>query len=505
MTRRVYRPLTLSTGSPVAGESSRRTVNRRTFRQLTGATPEKPLPVGGSIYRTFSPSFIADYAGLSTISWTSGTTGASTNWNCYYIHWTTPNQRTTTVSYISDPVRWACDVPSASGGNYDWWSAVATTTVNEGGTWTVDPTNNGAFVVGMTKGLLPTTGSHVESTTGTIAVRPAASHLFWSRFGVMPAAVRVTAPLNQFVDANFQSIASTTKPAAVNSLKIKAIRHRINGSFVGAVIEDPGSPYEAATAANWYVDVVSGDEYEIDVWYELAITADQYGPSEAGKACWYIPTSRVSNSSTRISNNGLNVQLYSNGATNSEKQAFRHIEFYGYNFSTAYDRTLETYELTINGLMTWRWPNGTVTDKIRTFGSGVTGWTADFTTQPGNIIWTGPVNATSQTPVLQVLIRYNVEVPFVRIKWSASFSQQYSLGGQTYFRPIEDGTYLSDTYDRNSATTVTHDRHGSFDQGGSTDFYALRGKNIAYKGTRPGAVVFPTQIPTYITLTKVDQ
>lgn len=459
--RRQYTPIGIPTGSPTLEANKHRRPVRRRFTQLSGATGVPPIPVGGRIYRTFAPASVADYEGISTATWSSGSSGSPQDTNCLYYHFTSPNQRSTTVTYLMNPIRWACDVPTVSGGNYDYWDA------NSSYGWeaTVSTQPSDSFLIGMTNGLLPV-GSHIAANAiqqiefpisgeNRITAEPAP----WDNF------------TGRFRNATFQAIASTIPVAAGFSARMKYIRHRVNGVAVGDLIEDPvGTAYNA----KYRVALSVGDTYEMDVWYELNINAVSIAPSTSGKACFWIPTSRVSTGSTRFMQ--------------------RHLAFRGYDFSPAYNYQSQSYSITLAGSHTWRLPNGTNTDQITTHN----GWQA--TREPGRLRWTAP----SSHAVQFMELYYLMEVPYFLIRWTDSYRLQKKMASQCYYRPNSGALYLTDTYDRNSAQIITHDRHGTFNQAGTTTFAKCRGVSAAYKGYVLPPVTIAPEIPTTVTLTRIN-
>lgn len=481
--RRRYRPLNMiRTGSPTLEDRTKRRITRRYMRHLTsGATPP-PIPLPGYIQRMMIPSVISDYEGLSTASWSSGTTGtidgiANSSWNCQYYHATTANQRTTPIDVIMDPVRWSIACPPVNGGTYDWWNLSAAANryttpalgnIGDSGESTATVSQG---TMGFSSTVLP--ASHFvtwQQGFAELAVLP-----LWNQgFGVYPGSRGTEVTLNA-LSAN-----SLMTPRLV---EIHAIRHRVNNAAVGTLQMQP--PINRKTTDAWRVNLSPGDTYGIDVWYRLYTPNSASMPTTSGKAFWYIPTTRVTGGSRRPFGNTQNLPV----------AAFRNADF-----SAAFNYREHTYNITISGHTGYTLKDGSDGPHKMVSGGG---WIAVI--QNGRISWEKAVN---DGHIWKIVFDWYRECPHVEI-WPGPLNT-ISSSAVCFYRPSTSG-YRTTT----SATgigTITHAPAASINQAGTTDFFqcpTMFPVTVPFEQFREGRTGVPpaiqTSIPSMITLTRTTQ
>ena len=448
-------------------------------------TPPPPIPLGGQIRRLMTPSFIADYEGLATASWTAGVTGnigtaASSSWNCQYHHVVRTNPR---VEYnvILPPVRWQIAAPSSNGGTYDFWN-----TRTGGRAGYIPQGSVGGGTIGISDKLLPS-GHFAEYPNGFAELL---------EFPFPPGCRRSTTAVNVWLESALQAISPGTEISATGpTISIAAIRHRVNGTAVGSLTLDPPGSRWATTA--WRFDLVEGDSYAIDIWYRFRIFAQQlFQPT---KACAYIPTTRVSNGSRRV----LPTILFAPVAV-----------FQNINYSPAFNFAEQTYSVTVSGHSGWTLKDGSDgPHKMISSGS----WSAGIGN--GEIVWKFvPANGYCDA----IVFRWNREQPHVEFypgplhsSWGGSASATSPL----IFRPAAAGYRTSTT--STDFSTLGHIDAGTINQAGSTTYNLVQSITDARANIISGSYFEPEfpeafefgagvgilneDVPTSITLTRVNQ
>ena len=460
-----------------------------------------PIPLAGYINRMMSATAIADYEAISDTAWSSGASGnnggvANTSVNCLYHYYTTPNMRTTSAEYFMEPIRWSILAPASNGGSYDFWTAFGSIASARATTNTLSNPNNFLGSIGITDTLLPT-GSHAAWREGFAQV--------WPYFGYTGAPFDSTR--KNFTHAAFEAFDPTTEVWNFNksylggfpggtdllgSLSIYAIRHRVNGVAVGDLILNP--PIYTNEGPEWRCDVAYDDTYEIDVWYRIKSTAYANNPSAPGKACAFIATSMVHNSSQKTD--------YGNQCL------FRNVDF-----SPAFNYLEQTYQVTVAGHVGWTLKGGSDgPHKMQT----ADGWRVTFTdgqtSNHGIVVWE---KITNDDYVKAIVLRYDREIAHVEL-YAGPLMPSGISRGPVYYR-IDDGN----TVYRSSTTsvvdgTITHATPGLFNQSGTSVFtmvpwtYAspALGPSIessAAEGKKSGLLSLFLELPTTITLTRVNQ
>jgi len=485
MTRRRYRPLNMiRTGSPTLEDRTKRPLKRRIYRHLTsGATPP-PIPLPGWIQRMMIPSFIADYEGLATASWTSGTTGnfagvANTSWNCQYFHSTTPNQNTTPIDVIMPPVRWSIACPATNGGSYDWWLLSSAT--NRYTTWALNQIGDlGESAVTTSKGTM----GFCET------VLPASHFVTWQQgFAELSVVPLWNSGTNLTQYPGSLGTESTLNAISGNPLmqqrftQIYAIRHRVNSAAVGTLRIQPNMNRRATDA--WRFSISPGDTYELDVWYRLYTPSGGVMPSTSGKAYWYIPTTRVSNGSRQRTSQVANYPI----------AAFKNA-----NFSNAFNYQTQTYNITISGHSGYTLKDGSDGPHKMVSGGG---WNA--TIENGRISWEKAVN---DGYIRKIVFDWYRECPHMEI-WPGPLHSLNPLAC-CYYRPSVSG-YRSTTL-ATGIGTITHAPAASINQAGTTNFFTcptMYPVAAPYETFREGRTGPPPSIandlPTMITLTRTTQ
>ena len=435
------------------------------------------------IYRMMTAVEIADYEGLATGSWSSGSTGninglANSAWQCLYHHRV---QTTPSVAYsvILPPVRWSIACPSSDGGTYDFWNTFPSAGyVAAGLNWAY-----GNGLMGLSDKLMPS-GHFAEFANGYCQLNRTPSY-----------------SIAAFVCAALQSIAPTVPqtPAGGPKITIAAIRHRVNGSAVGSLIQNPGSPL---TSADWRFNISKGDTYELDVWFRFEMPASAFsGPI---KAAMLIPQYRLFNNSKRLTGSTSYIGFNPVG------------QFANIDFSPSFNFQEQTYEVTIAGHTGWTLKDGSNGPHKMISGGG---WTAGIGN--GSIIWR--YNAASGKCNL-INFWWDREIPHVEFYPGPTHSGWG--GGVTVtkpliFRPTAAGyrTYTNST----DFSTLGHVPQGTIDQAGTTTFNLVQEITNAQPNIQSAADVlgpagFPdafdfgasvgilnADVPTSITLTRVSQ
>lgn len=501
MTRRRMRPLNMiRTGSPTLEDRTKRPVTRRFMRHLTsGATPP-PIPLPGYARRMMVPITISDYEGISTASWSSGVTGnfssvANSSWNCLYYHTTTPNTQTTAIDVIMQPIRWQIACPTVNGGTYNFWANPATSRYTLLGESSTFGPRGGQ--VGMNERFL-VSGHFASLQQGFAELLIAPGFNTTAAAGTTGVWPRTAGDLtgNAWAEATLEAIAAATTNRCRNSqVSMYAIRHRVNNAAVGTLEIEPSQNRDATDA--WRFDISPGDVYELDVWYRLRFTPSLSYPASTGKACWYIPTTRVSNGSRRPTAHVLNYPC----------AVFRNI-----NYSPNFNYQTQTYNITISGHSGYTLKDGSDGPHKMISGGG---WRA--TIQNGTITWeylpgNGYING--------IVIRWDREIPQIEF-WPGPLHSLWAgsaLASQPiYYRPSVSG-YRSSTASGDFGT-ITHSQMASYDQAGSTDFFHVsasltrlasqQGAQFSdlrfFEGRAGPPPSIATDLPTLITIARTTQ
>lgn len=449
--------------------------------------PPPPIPLNGMIYRMMTAVEIADYEGLATASWSSGSTGninglGNSAWQCLYHHrvQTTPS---VPYSVILPPVRWSIACPSSDGGTYDFWNDLSTFPGYSG--YAHQPTSRGGSgFYGLSDELLPS-GHFAEFANGFCQLEP---FVFCG-----------TPDIFRF--ASLQAIAPTVSQSAAHTFSIHAIRHRINGSAVGSLILNPVGNRSLTT--DWRFSIAQGDTYEIDVWLKFQILAQNANSST--KAVIMVPQYRIFNSSKRITSPIGVFGPFNPLAT-----------FSNINFSPDFNYREQTYEVTIAGHTGWTLKGGS--DGPHKMISG-DGWTAIIGN--GSIVWK---NNAANGKCNMINVWWDREIPHVELYpgpthsgWEGAVQNTSPL----IYRPAAAGYRTNVNSTDFGALGIIN--QGTIDQAGTTTFSLVQeitnaGPNIGSGGLVFGSAEFPdalefgastgilnADVPTSITLTRVSQ
>lgn len=444
-------------------------------------TPPPPIPLAGQIRRMMTPSFIADYEGLATASWTSGVTGTivsgQPSWNIQYHH-VVRTDNSVAYDVVLPPVRWEIASPSSALGVYDFWnnrSGVLQGYVPQG-LWI------GGGTIGLINKLLPTghfadyPNGFAELLENPDVMYPQSSNSFTWR------------------ESALQALAPTVQPSIAGpGATVAAIRHRVNGTAVGALTLNPiGSRYATDV---WRFSISKNDSYSIDIWYRLRMFPQSLAAPT--KACIYIPTSRVSNGSRRVlpSLPMLPVAIFQN-----------------VNFSPAFNFQDQTYSVTTAGHSGWTLKDGSNGPHRMVTGGG---WVASIGN--GEIHWKyTPGNGYCNA----IVYRWNREIPHVEFYPGPLSSTWGGYPGGTpvfIYRSTSSVGYLTGSNSTDFGP-LSHIDAGNISQAGSTTF-ALQMIADAVPNIFAGNYNEPSfpeafdlvpifaaaHIPTSITLTRVDQ
>ena len=424
---------------------------------------EPPPVLLGRIYRFVYPSFPADYAGIATASWSSGTTGNPTeDFNCRYVTLSTPNRRETSAEIITNPVRFSIYGPASDGGTFDYWLVSGIT-----GATQLRSYQFGAFDMGrhpVTDGMLPP-GSHAEWLDGELSLDLTQSAI------PVPAIAQTTEP-------NLYNVAALS-----HSITVHAFAHRVNGTIVGSVHIAP------FTTADYMCSITDGDSYEVDIWYKLAFTASLGLPATYGYVNRWMHTTRVSNGSRRLTKGGRPSYM---------------INFQNANFIPAFNVNTHTYQVSIAGHTGW------------TLLSGSNG-PITVTTYAG--VWIGAVSdsfaqlrSMGSHPVFSITLNWNSEVAFVVVQ----LQQQGAFEPRRWY--LYRSTTASQEYRTQTESTdiglVDHAQYGFFNQASTTVFeYVDWNTGFVYasifRGLHDGVYsnasipTKPAELPDTITFTRI--
>lgn len=446
--------------------------------------PPPPVPLNGQIYRMMTATAVADYEGLATASWSSGASGninslANSSWQGLYFHRV---QTSPSAGYevILPPVRWSVAVPASDGGTFDFWNSLSP---NAG--YTPQPVALiGSYgTIGLSDRLLPF-NHFAEFANGFCQLK---------NFE-MPWALGMT-----WKEAAFQAIAATTAATSNYLVSVAAIRHRVNGSAVGTLKLNPGSPFYTT---DWRFDISKGDTYEIDVWVRFKIPPQASPSGNPVKAGIWVPQYRLFNNSKRVTNSMASVEGFNPFAT-----------FSNINFSPSLNSQEQTYQVTIAGHTGWTLKDGSNgPHKMVTGGGwvgGIGGGAVLWRFVPGN----GKCNA--------IAFRYGRELPHVEFFPGPTHSGWEGAAANTsplIYRPSHLSGYRSSTNSTDFGL-LGHIDAGTINQAGTTVFNLQQGiTNAQPDWFLFSAAYFPeafefgastgvldADVPTSITLTRVNQ
>lgn len=443
-----------------------------------------PIALSGFIRRAMIPSFPGDAAAISDTAWTIGTTGGPNDANCAYVHFTFPSRRYSNVEKLMEPVRWSIAAPASDGGQYDHWQPL--TSYGYPNYLTnydfLSPTGS----VGISEKLLPSTW-HAEFDGGIVDIG-GPNEGDWR----LRPRTCIGNSASDYVESTLEAIAPSTQAWQYEGSSktfpvlwsIYAIQHRINGSAVGSVITDP-------TLSDWLLSVSPGDLYEIDIWYKIYVVGYLNLPNSPGKACMYIPTTLVSNSSRR--------HLHAPG---------HYLRFHNVNFSRYFNYQEQTYQITIAGHGGWTLKDGSDGPHKMISSSQ---WVASI--QNGQIVWNKMID---DSYIAGIRLTWDQEHAQIAVRAGQSVSS--SCTGAIY-RIAHDGSHYRSSTTSTDYGTATHAGTGLFDQAGTTVFslvsWSTEGGQIqtGYPSfvhsaeAKYGRVLtlLPVWLPTTITVTRVLQ
>ena len=492
--RRKFRELNPTIGTPTL-EGVHRPTDRRYFEQLTlGHNRVIPTPYIGRMYRTMTPAVIADYEGVADTSWSTGATGnitgslvANSSFNCIYHHFTVANQRTSSATYIMQPIRFTCDMPATPGATYDYWAKL--------------PSENRCAWGIFSGNAQPGLGAMAVIDTFLVA----ASHAQFEdsiakliNIAVPVQCQRRIAAVNDFAETTLEAIAPTVQASGGDiRLSVAYLRHRVNGSAVGTLqtvspndITSTGVVFTGRECAV-ITPIVAGDTYELDVWYKIQYVPAMNMPTNSGKVCYYIPTTRVSSGTRRRKANGAN------------NDSFPWVILENVNYSPNFSRSEHTYNITLNGHAGWTLKDGS-NGPHKMIGTG--GWT--FQSVDGYLKWKAP---STTDWVSEIELKYDREIPHISLKLGAEFAAILPGREKLYYRPANSGDYNTQTVSTDEGT-INHAPCGVFNQGGSTTFNLVTWSTLVdptasygtYNDGRKSGGLLPTyiEVPTTITLSR---
>lgn len=443
---------------------------------------------------------IADYESISNTSWSSGATGnvtnsggtiANTSMHSIYYYYTTPNMRTTGKEFLMAPIRWSIAAPATNFGSYHFWKAFTSVTSARAAVVGLGYLQLYLGKMGITNTLLPT-GSHAVWQGAFSQVK---SLLAWN-----PVGNKVQNNFTEFNLTNFQAFNPTYEiwnnragiVGGVDALgwrSLYAIRHRVNGAAVGDLILNP--PPSGNEGPEWRCDIAYGDTYELDVWYKLKSSASLANPSAPGKACVYFPTT-----------------LVHNGDRYGDYVPVQQCNFANIDFSPAFNYQEQTYQVSVAGHVGWTLKDGSNgPHKMITSGD----WKA--TISNGMVVWE---KTTNNDFVRAIVIKWDREIAHVELFRGPLMDNGISVGAVMY--RVSDGNtvYRSSTLGTVADGMITHATPGLFTQAGTSVFtlvpwtyansFNLPGSETqAAEGKRSGALSSFADLPTTITVTRVNQ
>ncbi len=506
MKRSRFKQLNANIGTPTRENQVSPRPMKTEFRQVThGKRVIKPIPYFGYIYRTVFASYIADYESISNATWSTGTTGGTNNFNCFYFHQTVTNQRTSTGEWILNPIRWSVDNSEVAGSNYDHWEDIGDTVSGFSSDnrlqWRPQKTPSNQLYNTVGSGAIAhsstwmTTNSHCDfgQNIGRLMFVPFIQQGQTNRGS--PSA---------WIESALQSIASSTPimqnlPSCV-VVDIARLNFRVNGTVSSTFYEN--LPHLTLPNTTIIDSVSKGDTIDIDVWYRIKKKPLAFNPTTAGKFVYYIQTTRVSNGSRRMwpypGDNGLTNIDY--GGT------IPLVVFSNIDMSPSFNRDQQTYNVTIAGHSGWTLKDGSNgPHKIASAG----GWLKE--SGLGFLKWTAPAgNAYVQA----IELRYDSEIP--RIVFTLGSTLRTTIGTDyLFYRPTNTGDYSTNSVSKEYGN-VNHAPSGVFNQAGTTTFDLVTwsqlpripvGFNNSYPfDARRSGGFLPVfmEVPTTITLTRTD-
>ena len=449
------------------------------------------------IYRMMNAVEIADYEGLSTASWSSGSTGninglANSAWQCLYHHrvQTTPS---VPYSVVLPPIRCSIACPASDGGTYDFWN---------------DPSLHDFWNDPIPPGYVGY--AHQPNQLGGSGFYPVSDKLlpsghfaaFENGFCQLDAFAFGCSP-EIFRFAALQAIAPTVPPSATyNGVVVHAIRHRVNGSPVGSLIMNPIANRSLTT--DWRFNIAQGDTYEIDAW--LRFTIPSQNTTSPTKAAVLVPQYRVFNSSRRITSAIANFGPFNPLA-----------RFSNINFSPNFNYQEQTYQVTISGHTGWTLKGGSNGPHKMVTGDG---WIAAIGN--GSIIWK---YTAANGKCNMIVFWWNREIPHVEFYPGPTHSAWEGATVNTsplIYRPTAAAGYRTNVSSTDFGTLGIINQ-GTINQAGTTTFDLVQEITNARPNLGSGGVVFRSaefpdalefgagvgvlnaDVPTSITLTRVNQ
>jgi hypothetical protein len=401
-----------------------------------GVAPPKRL--AGNIERRYIPESIEDYAGISTAVWQSGTTGevlANRNCQCLYHHFTTPNMRTTSVFNVMNPLRFRPAAPDTNGGQFDIWAQPASIAMANNVSVGFAQTGR----AGLSQKFLPRDW-HGKFRDGIAEVFLSSfigmADICKSNDGGFSAtelnlnAIRPDLPFWQYVGSG------SNFPCGCDPF---AIQHRINGRPVKRLYTRP--EFNTIGREAFSVKVRPGDVWEIDVWFEVGISAaPNYAMLPAKGVCYFAGP------------------LVSNG---SRVRQMRSVFFGNVDWQTAVNPDEHTYTISIAGHRGWTLKaSGNGPHKLETDDEWVAG-------TGGGVASAYPRLSSSAREFCRgIRLNWSQEIPeIVLFNGSESDPRVYLYRSEL----STDGHYLEQTQSTEFGT-VQHAFAGRFDQGGTTVF-----------------------------------
>lgn len=463
-----------------------------------------PVPNGGAIYRHVVPTFVDDYESLADAAWQFGTTGEpSVNWNanCAFYHVVTPSGRDTSVHNIMPPVRWSVYAPETDGQTFDVWTE--TTSINvEGvvGLWDslvyletgIEEGRDflGAGTVGLRRKFLPRQ-SHARFKDNLLRIDP---------FGApFPSVCRYKNGLTSadYIESTLEALAPNVPAIASDAsttsfpidIAIHAIRHRINGQPIGRLYV--GS--EVNLQSSWQFRIKPTDEYSLDVWYRVGVSANPNLNPTPYKGCCYVPLATV--------------------ATGDRWREHRMMAFRNVDYSPKFNPTKQTYELTVGGHSGWTLlnaRNGPVAMEPND------NWNASILAGSVAII----PKDIDDSPWRVIALHFSQEIATAHF---VTYDKLTGSGHDYLYRAVDDSDlYLNSSYSTKFGT-IEHAPTGVFKQDGTTVFrlvgWSVYGGNVAIdhedngitrygngvEGRTDATWTIPRSVPRSLTFTRANR
>lgn len=484
-----------------------------------------PTPTLVSIFRNAYKEAIADYAGLATVTWSTGTTGykrpfltfptdiPNSNFNCFYykeakLPWLTTDLR------VFPPVRYRF---SAGLTNYDhaepyYRQYPGTTQISQaarhgctppassGPASSVSPISETQYSGVSTK--LLSIGSNAEFYDGFASV-------YLRRYGV--GMTQEYANVRNLANPATDYLLSNTDGM---NFGMYAIQHRVNGAPQGSVITSPDS--FSLLSTDWMVDLTEEDEYELDVWFFIQPwkTISGWGPS------LNIPQTVLVLGQTSNTENGSLRELLNHSDVNYRYDllggAECAMEFYNVNCAKDFNSSLHSYSITLSG-QGWTWeigsngphnllPSNTLFHTVGINGTG---------------IYAVPRYTAGTRYVDEIIIEWRGEFPVITV--TPGYSMLLAMGYPTNANIALQYRIPANSHYRSSASTNNADLPGIVfhpaakwtTQSGTTTldlvnhtaeltvFGQKAGRELRRTGGTPGAV--PSDVPTSITITRINR